>query len=77
MIKNEAAKGDAFAQTLVGRTYFRGSDEFFNSDVSLNTKVEADATQAAFWFQKAAEQGISLAQGMLGVCYYEGKNNQL
>jgi TPR repeat protein len=72
MIKNEAAKGDAFAQTLVGRTYFHGSDEFFNSDITLDTKVEADATQAVYWFRKAAEQGISLAQGMLGACYYEG-----
>ncbi len=53
----EAQKGNAEAQNLLGLCYARGNG------------VEKDLKQAAEWFRKAAEQENADAQFNLGVCY--------
>lgn len=35
--------------------------------------IEKDLGKAAYWYQKAAEQGVDGAQYNLGICYYYGK----
>jgi TPR repeat protein len=55
-----AEKGDARAQSKLGRMY------------SLGQGVPNDSRAAAEWFLKAAEQGVAEAQGMLGYMYLVG-----
>jgi TPR repeat protein len=40
--------------------------------VALAFDKEDDFPEAAFWYQKAAEQGNAAAQYNLGMCYYKG-----
>jgi TPR repeat protein len=56
-----AEKGDAKAQSLLGRWYFSGQG---------GTK---DYAKAAVWYEKAAEQGNVDAQLKLGLLYYTGQ----
>ncbi len=57
----KATAGDAQSQFLVGEAYAQGKG------------VAQDATQAAAWFQKAAEQGLAQAQFQLGVFFHTGQ----
>ncbi len=57
-----AEKGDAAAEFELGGYYFFG-----------RLGVTNDAVEALGWYRKAAEQGYSLAQVTLGICYGEGK----
>ncbi|AVA22827.1 tetratricopeptide repeat-containing protein [Rhizobium sp. NXC24] len=56
-----ALKGDVAAQGMVGTLYAYGRG------------VKQDDTQAAFWFQKLAEQGIAKGQFALGEMYLAGR----
>ena len=55
-----ATQGDAAAQTLLARRYFKGDG------------VEEDREQAVIWYKKAAEQGYAAAQYGLGKSYLWG-----
>ena len=59
-LKQEAAAGDASAQTTLGESYF------------LGTGVPKDYTEAVKWLRLAATQGIANAQFNLGFMYYLG-----
>lgn len=50
-----------YAQHMLGMMYFKGQG------------VPQDYAEAAGWFQRAAEQGVSQAQYKLGELYEEGK----
>lgn len=56
-----AEKGDAKAQSRLGRMY------------GLGQGVPQDAREAAEWFLKAAEQGVAEAQGALGYMFLMGE----
>jgi len=60
-LQEKAAAGDAHAQWNLGLFYKEGY------------KVKKDYTQAALWFERAAEQGHVKAQKELGSLYKEGK----
>jgi TPR repeat protein len=61
-LKWQATNGDAEAQCVLGDSYYEGKG------------VPQDYTQAAFWWHKAAEQGLANAQYNLGAWYEEGEN---
>lgn len=54
-------RGDAYSMGMLGDRYYYGND------------VEQDYAKAAKWYQKAAEQGLELAQYNLAACYEEGR----
>lgn len=54
------AQNHPYAQYMLGMMYFKGQG------------VEQDSVEAAKWFQKAAEQGVSQAQFKLGELYATG-----
>ena len=56
----KANAGDAEAQLNTGVLYANGQG------------LPQDYLQAAYWFRKAAEQGVFAAQNNLGVCYEKG-----
>ena len=56
----DAERGDARAQYSLGEKFYYGLDTALNY------------AEAAKWYQKAAEQGLSLAQNKLGYIYHEG-----
>jgi TPR repeat protein len=58
--KSEADNHNAKAQNLVGEMYMTGLG------------VGKNATEAANWFHKAAEQGVPAAQRSLGLMYSKG-----
>ena len=60
-IIEKAKTGNVNAQYTLGRYYFLG----------LNG-VEQSYSKAAYWWEKAAEQGNSSAQYNIGACYYNG-----
>ncbi len=55
-----AERGNAFAQTELGRQYQQGLG------------VPRDSAKAVEWYRKAAEQGHPVAQASLGAMYQEG-----
>jgi TPR repeat protein len=57
----KAKAGDAVAQYKLGYNYYLGKG------------IAQDFSQAAVWWQKAAEQGFPDAQNNLGVLYNSGK----
>ncbi|MDO4952135.1 MAG: tetratricopeptide repeat protein, partial [Bacteroidales bacterium] len=56
-----ANKGNADAQSSLGRCYYNGQG------------VSQNYYKAVEWYRKAAEQGDAMAQHNLGVCYYNGQ----
>lgn len=60
-IQTAAKGGDATAQVLLGNWYYSGQNG-----------LPQDYTQAAKWYQKAAEQKNVIALGNLGLCYQYG-----
>jgi TPR repeat protein len=60
-LRAKAEKGDAAAQTEIGRMYEFGSG------------VDKDKAQAVKWFRKAAEQGFAAAQNNMGDAYRYGR----
>ncbi len=58
----KAEQGDADAQLRMGNTYFFG------------IFVQINGAEAAKWYQRAANQGQVIAQGMLGQLYQYDKN---
>ena len=60
-IIEKAKTGNVNAQYTLGGYYFLGSNG-----------VEQSYSKAAYWWEKAAEQGHGDAQFNIGVCYYEG-----
>ena len=56
----EAQRGNAEAQYLLGLSYYKGNG------------IKMDYKQAAEWYRKAAEQGHTDAQNALGVFYSSG-----
>ena len=56
-----AAEGDAHAQTILARIYYRGRG------------VAPDHLEAAKWFRRAANQGNASAQFFLGLMFGEGQ----
>lgn len=67
-IKKKANGGDALAQTYLGQHYFglryqgRAEDQEFQEDMQ----------KAAYWYEKAAQQGNTLAAVNLGCQYMNG-----
>ena len=61
-IIEKAKTGNVNAQYTLGRYYFLG----------LNG-IKQSYSKAAYWWEKAAEQGHSNAQFNLGICYSDGK----
>ncbi len=61
-VQAKADSGSAKAQAILGWMYFAGIDG-----------LPEDAAKAAEWFQKAAAQGNTFAQNMLGRMYYRGE----
>ena len=61
-IIEKAKTGNANAQKTLGSYYYLGSNG-----------VEQSYSKAAYWLEKAAEQGDSDAQCKIGFCYNEGK----
>jgi hypothetical protein len=59
---NEAKAGDVVAQRCLGDIYERRKENGWKS-------TRHNSQKAAFWYQKAAEQGDSLAQFLLGLHY--------
>ena len=59
-LREQAEKGDADAQALLGFNYYKGNS------------VDRDYEQAHRWFLKAAEQGNSFARLGLGTMYSAG-----
>jgi TPR repeat protein len=60
IVRPLAENGDARAQSLLARMYYRGR------------AVRQDHVEALKWFRRAAEQGDATAQFNLGVMYSEG-----
>ena len=60
-IIKSAEKGDTLAQVVLGGYYY-----------SLSDQQEDQRKQAIVWWEKAAEQGLALAEYQLGICYNEG-----
>lgn len=60
-IIEKAKTGNANAQKTLGSYYYLGSNG-----------VEQSYSKAAYWYERAAEQGHSNAQYNIGVCYYNG-----
>src|SRR5690349_11725668 len=60
IVRPLADNGDARAQSLLARMYYRGR------------AVRQDHVEALKWFRRAAEQGDATAQFNLGVMYSEG-----
>ena len=60
-LTGRAGQGEAEAQLFLGRMYDKGED------------VKQDYTEAAKWYQKAAEQGKAAAQNNLGYMYHNGE----
>ena len=60
-IIEKAKTGNENAQYTLGGYYFLGSNG-----------VEQSYSKAAYWWEKAAEQGHGDAQFNIGVCYYNG-----
>ena len=61
-IIEKAKTGNANAQKTLGSYYYLGSNG-----------VEQSYSKAAYWYERAAEQGDSDAQCKIGFCYNEGK----
>ena len=60
-LKQQAQKGDAVAQFLLGGMYYNGEG------------VPKDDIQAAKWYRLAADQGLAEAQLNLGSMYFFGR----
>lgn len=60
-LKAKAKKYDPAARLYLGLLYQEGK------------RVEQNDSLAAYWFQKAANQGLAEAQVLLGNCYREGR----
>lgn len=60
-LREAASDGDAVAQYEIGQRYANGSNG-----------VPQDYDQAAFWFNRAAEQGLAPAQYRLGTLFEKG-----
>ncbi|MCX6907207.1 MAG: SUMF1/EgtB/PvdO family nonheme iron enzyme [Verrucomicrobia bacterium] len=60
-LRAKAEKGDAQAQTDLGRSYFNGYG------------VARDKVEAVKWYRKAAEQNYAEAQCILAHCYISGE----
>ena len=56
-----AEQGNASAQTILGLIYYDGKG------------VPQDYQKAVYWYQKAAKQGITVAQANLGTMYALGE----
>ena len=67
LLKEPAQKGDAKAQFVLGYCY--GGYVTWHED----SKKMIDHEKEAYWFSKAAEQGIIGAMYYLANCYSEGK----
>lgn len=59
-LTERANNGDTQAQFELGESYY-------------SKGVKEDYELSAYWYQKAAEQGLDLAQYKLGLCYYLGE----
>lgn len=59
-VQQDAEKGDALAQQVLGGCYYFGD------------MVKKNFAEAAKWYRKSAEQGQADAQCNLGVCYENG-----
>jgi hypothetical protein len=68
-LKSQANSGDPTAQEQLGTCYSIG----FCLDVTDNPDIKQDDTQAAQWFQKAAEQDHALAEFDLAIAYKWGR----
>jgi hypothetical protein len=61
-LKRDAARGDPTAQCNLGTCYCDG-----------RLGLESDPVQAAYWYQKSADQGFAQAQTFLGTYYCFGR----
>lgn len=61
LYENLAEKGDATAQSKIGRMYNDGLG------------IKEDLSKAAFWYEQAAKQGISSSQFKLAGLYFYGE----
>ena len=61
-VRNQAVSGNPYAQDVLGFVYYLG----FGG-------LSQDPAQAAFWYRKAADQGLANAQYNLGVLYEKGQ----
>jgi len=71
-----AKQGDADAQLMLGGSYNHGQLALSALAEHAGRKllgVPEDYAQAAFWYRKAAEQGIAEAQSNLGLLYHNGQ----
>ncbi len=59
--KKQAEQGSTLAQHNLGKRYYFGEG------------VEKDFSRAAYWWHKAALDGLATSQFNLGSCYYEGE----
>jgi len=60
-LKRKAMGGDPSSQCAVADICADNSrEEFF------------DVAEAAYWYEKAAEQGLTRAQWLVGLCYFQG-----
>jgi TPR repeat protein len=61
-LRAQAARGDAQAQSELGKAFWLGS-----------LGVATNYVEAAKWFRKAAEKNDAISQHNLGVCYRDGQ----
>lgn len=64
----ESAKCDDLSNLIMA---FEG-DAKSQVDIGVCLQAENDSVQAAWWYQQAAEQGLSAAQYYLGIMYHDG-----
>ena len=64
----KAETGDAEAQTQLGSDYLYGNNRYADG-----SGVDKDFTSAERWLTKAAEQGNTAAQYILGKTFYDGE----
>lgn len=69
ILKNAAEKGNANAQFRIGKLYVT---PYFDSNYTMFVK-SPDYQRAAYWYERAANQGDGRAMYELGICYKEGK----
>lgn len=71
-----AVSGDAEAQLKIGQAYAIGDDSNVGADEPAHAAVipgvHRDDAKAAYWYGKAANQGVVTAQRVLSVFYFWG-----
>lgn len=75
-LQKAADLGDIKAQINLAIRYYRGADGNYENENNILVYKGAgdpDFIQAAYWFQKAANQGDETAQHQLGLMYKDGE----